>query len=111
MRFRRPVIQAGVVGYGLFLIAAVACAGPNQSPTSAPAPTADPSPTSHAPANPDTVNLDAVYLPGDEGIHLAAAEWWYFNGHLDGSDGNQYSFHFVTFVTVTGDGQIPQLWS
>ncbi|PKB78806.1 MAG: hypothetical protein BZY88_16535 [SAR202 cluster bacterium Io17-Chloro-G9] len=36
-------------------------------------------------------------------------EWWYFNGHLSDPGGNRYSFHFVTFLTVTGDRQIPQL--
>ena len=36
-------------------------------------------------------------------------EWWYFNGHLEDAAGREYSFHFVTFLTVTPDGQIPQL--
>jgi len=80
------------------------CAGPTPSPTATPTPIPVPTPALDAVANPDAVNL-----PSDEGIHLAPVEWWYFNGHLDGPGGNRYSFHFVTFVTVTGDGQIPQL--
>jgi predicted secreted hydrolase len=52
---------------------------------------------------------DSINLPDDEGIHLAPVEWWYFNGHIEGPGGNQYSFHFVTFISITDDGEIPQL--
>ena len=100
MRFSRLLTSAVVVAGLGFLMAA--CAGPG--PTSTPTPSPAPSPTPHAP-----VISDAVNLPGDEGIHLAPVEWWYFNGHLRDSVGNRYSFHFVNFITVTGDGQIPQL--
>ncbi len=103
MRFPRPVISAGIAACVLFL--AVACAGPAHTPTATATPFPAPSPTPQASA----VDLDTVNLPGDEGIHLAPVEWWYFNGHLDGPNGNRYSFHFVTFITVTEDGQIPQL--
>lgn len=82
----------------------MACSGPAAKSTPDPTATPQPTPTPRAAANPPGVNL-----PADEGIHLAPVEWWYFNGHLTDSAGNRYSFHFVTFLTVTGDGQIPQL--
>ena len=81
-----------------------ACSGPGETPTSTPVPTSEPT-AAPAPGN----TTKTITLPADEGIHLAPVEWWYFNGHLEDPDGNEYSFHFVTFVTVTADGLIPQL--
>ena len=81
-----------------------ACAGPGETPNSTPVPTAEPTATS-APGNP----TQTITLPADEGVHLAPVEWWYFNGHLVDPDGDEYSFHFVTFVAVLPDGRIPQL--
>ena len=81
----------------------IACSGQQSAPTATPFPT--PIPTS-TPA-PETDG--ALELPGDEGVHLTPLEWWYFNGHLEDAAGREYSFHFVTFLTVTPDGQIPQL--
>ena len=99
MRYRPIVTLAGLAG-GFILFAG--CAGPAPSST----PTFTPPPTN----TPDTAaQPDAINLPGDEGIHLAPVEWWYFNGHLEDSVGSRYSFHFVTFITVTSDGEIPQL--
>ena len=104
MRFPRLAIQSGAAAWIIFL--AAACAGPAPTSTLVATPTlqADLSLTTQAPAKADSVNL-----PNDEGVHLAPVEWWYFNGHLDDSAGNQYSFHFVTFITVTPDGEIPLL--
>lgn len=103
MRFPRPVNCTGIAA--CILLLAAACAGPTPAPglSLSPAPTPAPSPTARA------VIPNVVNLPADEGIHLAPVEWWYFNGHLSDTDGNQYSFHFVNFITVTSDGQIPQL--
>ncbi|PKB63609.1 MAG: hypothetical protein BZY80_06290 [SAR202 cluster bacterium Io17-Chloro-G2] len=103
MRIPLLVIQQVAVAWVLFFFAA-ACAGPGSTPT----PTPTPLPT-HSPVPQAAAHLGTVNLPDDEGIHLAPVEWWYFNGHLDGSNGNRYSFHFVTFIIVTSDGQIPQL--
>ncbi len=42
-----------------------------------------------------------VTLPRDEGPHNDAVEWWYFNGHLTGTDAagkvHTYGFEYVTF--------------
>ena len=42
-----------------------------------------------------------VSLPGDEAPHETPIEWWYFNGFVTDSAGNEYSFHFVTFQSPT----------
>jgi predicted secreted hydrolase len=34
----------------------------------------------------------AIKFPRDEQAHDKIIEWWYWNGHLQGEDGNQYSF-------------------
>ena len=43
----------------------------------------------------------AVQLPADEAAHHAPVEWWYFNGHLAGTDAaghlHCYGFEYVTF--------------
>ena len=46
----------------------------------------------------------AVRIPQDEGIHLDALEWWYFNGHLDTPDGRTFNYHFTTFQVMPGPG-------
>ena len=101
MRFPSGVTRAGATACIVFL--ATACAGPAFTPTATSPPLPAPSPTSQS------VVPHAVNLPADEGIHLAPLAWWYFNGHLTDSTGHRYSFHFVNFITVTSDGQIPQL--
>ena len=42
-----------------------------------------------------------VSLPEDEAPHETPVEWWYFNGFLWDGEGNEYSFHFVTFQSPT----------
>lgn len=86
----------------------LACSGqasiPSATPPSMPTPALEP--TAVPPPAGASGKID---LPRDEGIHLAPVEWWYFNGHLEDGEGNQYSYHFVNFVTVTPDGLMPQL--
>ena len=81
----------------------IACSSQQMVPTATLPPTPIPTDT---PA-PEITGI--VTLPSDEGVHLTPVEWWYFNGHLEDADGREYSFHFVTFLTVTPDGQVPQL--
>ena len=40
-------------------------------------------------------------LPEDEAPHETSVEWWYFNGFLWDEEGNEYSFHYVTFQSAT----------
>ena len=39
-----------------------------------------------------------VQLPQDDAPHANDMEWWYYNGHLEAENGNQYSFHFTVFL-------------
>ena len=67
-------------------------------PTDTPIPTATHTPSPIAtptPAGP------LVSLPEDEAPHETPIEWWYFNGFLWDGDGNEYSFHYVTFQSPT----------
>jgi predicted secreted hydrolase len=96
----RSLLFPKIIPFCLALL--IACSGPT------PVPTIDPTPTPKSTA----LHLplaEGITLPRDEGIHLAPVEWWYFNGHLEDGDGNQYSYHFVNFLTVTPEGLTPQL--
>ena len=48
-------------------------------------------------------------LPHDEGAHLSGLEWWYFNGHLTTENGQEFSYHFVTFQSLLPSGLAPRL--
>ncbi len=48
-----------------------------------------------------------ITLPDDDRAHDAPIEWWYYNGHLEATDGAEYSFHFVIFQTQ-GEGSASQ---
>lgn len=46
-----------------------------------------------------TAELRPLSLPQDEGPHVSATEWWYYNGQLFGEDGEaHYSFHVTVFL-------------
>ena len=62
----------------------------------APSPSATPTP-SPAPAASSAANAGRVVLPQDDASHQAGVEWWYYNGHLQGSNGSRYGFHYVFF--------------
>jgi len=36
--------------------------------------------------------MKSIIFPRDEQAHNNIIEWWYFNGHLQGEDGNKYAF-------------------
>ena len=50
-----------------------------------------------------------VFLPEDEAPHDTQVEWWYFNGLLSDDEGNDYSFHYVTFQTQGVETVVPHL--
>ena len=52
---------------------------------------------------------EKVQLPHDEGVHLSDLEWFYFNGHLTAENGQEFSYHFVTFQTVQPSGLTSRL--
>ena len=39
-----------------------------------------------------------VRLPADDAPHDNYTEWWYYNGHLQATDGHKYSFHYTLFL-------------
>jgi predicted secreted hydrolase len=45
-----------------------------------------------------------VQMPADEARHSDRLEWWYYNGHLTASDGEQFGFNFVIFQSLDPDG-------
>ena len=80
------------------------------APTSSPRPSPDPVATATAlPATVTPAPEDTVRLPHDEGAHLSGLEWWYFNGHLATENGQEFSYHFVTFQSVLPSNLTPRL--
>ena len=80
------------------------------APTSSPRPSPDPVATAAAlPATVTPAPEVTVRLPHDEGAHLLDLEWWYFNGHLTTENGQEFSYHFVTFQSVLPSGLTPRL--
>jgi predicted secreted hydrolase len=82
------VVQAAL------LLATIACGRPREAVNLAPLPTATPAgPRQHPP----------IDLPRDEAPHQDLLEWWYYTGHLFGSNGARYGFEFVIFQTTRND--------
>ena len=50
-----------------------------------------------------------ISLPEDEGPHDSGIEWWYFNGLLADDQGNEYSYHYVTFKSEGTGEVVPHL--
>lgn len=53
--------------------------------------------------------LPPVKLPQDEGAHENLTEWWYYTGHFNGAQGQQYGFEFVVFQVLRSD--LPPLFA
>ena len=71
-----------------------------------------PEPAATAASSPDGAPRaleQSVQLPHDEGVHLSGLEWFYFNGHLTAENGQEFSYHFVTFQTVQPSGLTSRL--
>lgn len=45
-----------------------------------------------------TVIAAKVKLPQDDAPHHNMMEWWYYNGHLNSTEGKAYSFHYTVFL-------------
>ncbi len=91
MRVFRPLLP--LIGVTLLMMAAVAC---GSAATATPTATLPPTATSTATPTP-TVQPLSVTLPQDDASHKNLLEWWYFNGHLQGSEDAKYGYHFVFF--------------
>ncbi|MBT4072589.1 MAG: hypothetical protein HOE75_02775 [Chloroflexi bacterium] len=52
-----------------------------------------------------------ISFPEDEGLHDDRLEWWYYSGHLEDEQGDEYGFHFVIFQSLDSaddpNGQAP----
>jgi predicted secreted hydrolase len=70
------------------------------------APRSTPAPTTPAPTRPD--DPLPVVLPRDDGPHDRLTEWWYYTGHLRGSDGRRFGFEYVIFRAERG--RFPTSW-
>ncbi len=53
--------------------------------------------------------MKPIVFPRDEQAHNHIIEWWYFNGHLKGDDGRQYSFMDCFFRADVKKVKIPFL--
>lgn len=76
--------------YGILTtLAAIACAsvGPTRLVPEPPPPEPTPQPR-------------PLSLPQDDSAHDSPIEWWYYNGHLSDTQGNQFAFHYVIFRSI-----------
>jgi len=48
-----------------------------------------------------------IKFPRDEQAHDKIIEWWYWNGHLQGEDGNQYAFMDCLFQAKPKEVKLP----
>jgi predicted secreted hydrolase len=93
------VTAAGCTGAGGPILAAPSVVRPSlPPPTAAPTPAADPQPIS---------------LPRDDGPHDRLTEWWYYTGHLQGTDAagtdRRLGFEYVIFRAERGS--FPTTWA
>ena len=96
MRIRRLALVLGVLTCLALLVAGCGLpgtvAGTGRLPTVGPSPTAAP--------------LPPVRFPQDEAPHHDLIEWWYYTGHLHGTDAQGYTqtygFELVFFQTLRG---------
>lgn len=100
-----------LLGTALFLAGCAEAAEGYKQPGPAASPTA-PEPTSAAPVAVGTAAVPAVStpprpvsLPGDDGPHDAATEWWYYHGHLRGAEGDRFGFEVVVFKRRGAQGR------
>ena len=130
-------VVSPLIAIVLLVLVSAACSGtdnepPTETPQSTAVPTATPASTStsrppHTPStsqrpSPEPAATAAshattlspapeerVQLPHDESVHLSGLEWFYFNGHLTAENGQEFSYHFVTFQTVQPSGLTTRL--
>ena len=51
--------------------------------------------------------MKPIIFPRDEQAHDKIIEWWYWNGHLIGEDGNRYAFMDCLFQTKPRQAKLP----
>ncbi len=64
-------------------------------------------------ATPSPTPLPAVRFPQDEAPHSDLTEWWYFTGHLHGTDtqGHTHTYGFELTFFQTLRGQVPPFYA
>jgi predicted secreted hydrolase len=88
----------------LGLIGCNPAAGPTPAPTPLPSPTPTVAAASSSPIPAPTPQ--PVTFPEDEAPHQNMVEWWYYNGHLQDGQGQEYGFHFVIFQFRSPEGAV-----
>lgn len=78
---------------GLLVALLVGCASTPHRPLEPATPAATPTPR-------------PIRLPADDAPHADLTEWWYYTGHLDSADGQQYGFEFVVFQVERQDAPV-----
>ncbi len=78
-----------VIAASAITLLALACADTGRT---TPVPTPAPLEPTPAPA--------ALVFPLDVGPHDNRLEWWYYSGHLQDGEGDEYGFHFVVFQSL-----------
>ena len=102
---RRIVVLAILMVAGLLVIAGC---GAVESPAESP----DPADDVERPASRFLDYRDdpqPIHLPDDAAPHDRLTEWWYYTGHLENDDGDQFGFQFVIFQVRRGD--FPPTWA
>jgi predicted secreted hydrolase len=93
-KVRRGYWLAGL--YLICLFALTSCAFPGLAETSAQLPQVS--------ETPQPLSLPPIHFPQDEGAHNDLTEWWYYTGHLQGTDAagkvHTYGFEFVIFQAL-----------
>jgi predicted secreted hydrolase len=56
-----------------------------------------------------TLIMKPIIFPRDEKAHDKIIEWWYWNGHLKGEDGNHYAFMDCLFQADSSKVKLPFL--
>ncbi len=55
-----------------------------------------------------SVPVKPVNLPADLAAHYwAQTEWWYYTGHLKGSDAKDYGYELTFFKRITNEDKVP----
>ncbi len=107
LRYRRRAVAAGALALaGVLLLALAGCGLPGTVAGSGKLPA-----TAAAAASPTP--LPGVQFPWDEAQHNDLTEWWYYTGHLHGTDAqghsHVYGFEYVIFQTLRG--QLPPFYA
>ncbi len=93
----------GLIAWLVLTLALSACGDTTATPVAFPTPSINPNAKQIIAASPGPVPGAKVNFPLDEAPHDNITEWWYYTGHINSTDGNQYGFEYVIFQGIRGD--------